>query len=227
MTAQRSMSFVARRVHSLAGLIPLGIFLVEHLITNASVLYGRARFDANVAWIQQMPALRWLELVGIALPLTYHALYGIFVASRAQPNVGRYPHGANWLFLLQRITGLLTFAFVILHLAHFRFAKARGVLDSARFYPAIEALLSTPAYYALYLLGVTSTVFHFANGLRTACETWGLSTTARTRRVVAIVSAGVGVLLWVIAVNTLFHFVLRCGGVLPLPGQHRALFCGE
>lgn len=227
MTVTRSMSFVARRLHSLAGIVPLGIFLTEHLVTNANVLYGRARFDAAVAWIQAMPGLKWLELVGIALPLTYHALYGIFIATRAQPNVGRYPHGANWLFLLQRVTGLFSFVFVLLHLAHFRLAKARGTMDASRFYPAIENLLSSPPYYILYLIGVSSTIFHFANGLRTACETWGIVTTPKARRVVAGVVSVLGVALWLVAVNTLFHFVLRCGGVVPLPGQQRALFCGE
>ena len=182
MSVVRSKSFLARRLHSLAGVVPLGIFLVEHLLTNATVLFGRPRYDAAVAWIQAMPGLLWLELIGIGAPLTYHALYGIFVASRAQPNVGRYPYGANWMFVLQRFTGIVTFVFVLLHLAHFRLAKARGMLDSSRFYPAIESLLSSPPYYILYLVGVTSTIFHFSNGLRTAVDTWGLVVSVKGRQ---------------------------------------------
>ncbi len=33
--------FLLRRLHSLAGLIPVGVFLIFHLFTNASILFDR------------------------------------------------------------------------------------------------------------------------------------------------------------------------------------------
>lgn len=219
-------SFVLRRAHSLAGVVPLGIFLVEHLWTNASALYGRASFDAAVDRIQRLPALVWLEAIGIGLPLTFHALYGVAIARQSRPNNGQYGYSSNWLFLLQRASGLLAFAFVITHLWQFRVAKARGSLDVTQFYATMERLFAQPWWFALYLLGLSATVFHFANGLRTACETWGITTTDRSRKITGAIALAVGLALWALGVNTLYHFALRCGGVLPLPGFDRAALCG-
>lgn len=219
-------SFVLRRAHSLAGVVPLGIFLVEHLLTNASALWGRASFDRAVDRIQRTPGLLWLEALGIGLPLSFHALYGIAVARRSRPNVARYPYGANWLFLLQRASGVLAFAFVLVHLWQFRVAKARSTLDVSQLYAAIDRTFAQPAMFALYLAGLTAAVFHFANGLRTACETWGISTTERARKIAAASALIVGVALWVVGVDTMYHFALRCGGVIPLPGLDRIAVCG-
>jgi succinate dehydrogenase/fumarate reductase cytochrome b subunit (b558 family) len=218
--------FVLRRAHSLAGVVPLGIFLAEHLLTNATALWGRASFDRAVDRIQRAPGLVWLEALGIALPLSFHALYGIAIARNARPNVGRYPYGANWLFVLQRVTGVLAFAFVLAHLWHFRVAKARGTLDVSQFYAEIDRTFAQPAMFALYLAGLTAVVFHFANGLRTACETWGISSTDRARKTAAIAALVVGLSLWGLGVDTMYHFALRCGGVIPLPGLDRLAVCG-
>jgi succinate dehydrogenase / fumarate reductase cytochrome b subunit len=225
-TSPSRRAFALRRLHSLAGVLPLGVFLVEHLLTNGSAVYGRARFDAAVTRIQGIPGLLWLEAVGIFAPLAFHAVYGLFVASRARLNVGRYPHGANWLFALQRASGVLSFAFVLAHLWQFRVAKARGGLDPAQFYTHIEQTLARPPMYVLYLAGMTATVFHFANGLRTAADTWGVAVTPRGRARVAVLAASLGMALWAFGLNTLYHFVLRCGGLLPLPGLDRLAVCG-
>ncbi len=227
MSEERSRaSFVLRRAHSLAGVVPLGIFLVEHLWTNASALYGRASFDRAVERVQRLPALLWLEALGIGLPLCFHALYGVFLARNARPNVGRYPFTANWLFLLQRASGVLAFAFVLVHLWQFRFAKARGTLDVTQFYTTIDRTFAQPSLFALYLLGLTATVFHFANGLRTASDTWGVAVTPRARTIAGVFAFTVGIALWLLGVDTMYHFALRCGGVIPLPGFDRVALCG-
>jgi succinate dehydrogenase / fumarate reductase cytochrome b subunit len=219
-------AFFLRRLHSLAGVLPLGVFLVEHLWTNGSAVYGRARFDDAVTRIQGLPGLPFIEALAIFAPLTFHAIYGLFVASRARLNVGRYPFGSNWLFALQRASGVLSFAFVLAHLWQFRVAKALGRMEPSEFYDHIGRTLASPPLFALYLAGLTATVFHFANGLRTAADTWGLAVTPRRRAVAAILAVAVGCALWAFGVNTLYHFVLRCGGVLPLPGLDRAAVCG-
>ncbi|MDP3277480.1 MAG: succinate dehydrogenase [Deltaproteobacteria bacterium] len=220
-------AFVLRRLHSLAGVLPLGFFLVEHLWTNATMLYGQEAFDGAVARIHRLPGLAWLELLGIFVPLGYHAIYGIFIARKAKLNVGSYPYLGNWLFAIQRVTGVLTLLFVLLHLWQFHIARVRGALEVSALYSAVERTLSTPGMFALYLAGITATIVHFANGLRTAGDTWGLARSARSRRVIAGLALALGVGMWVVGVNTLYHFVLRCGGVLPLPGLNRSVVCGS
>lgn len=227
-TSQRPQRhFLLRRLHALTGVLPIGVFLVAHLFTNASALAGRRAFDHTVGAIQQTPALGAIELFGVLLPLAFHALYGIVIAFEARPNLRAYPFGRHWVFVLQRLTGFIALAFILFHLAQFRVPKLTGTLPWQRFYPALETVLSVPAMFALYVLGVTACVVHFAQGLWLSGNTWGLTATERSMRRSAVICTVFGVILWSVGVNTLVHFFARCGGVLPMPGLHREDGCRD
>jgi hypothetical protein len=60
--------FLIRRLHSLSGLIPVGAYMVVHLLTNASVLESPATFQRNVYTIHSLPLLpdRRRRLAGLA-----------------------------------------------------------------------------------------------------------------------------------------------------------------
>ena len=54
--------FLIRRLHSLSGLIPVGGYMVIHLMTNASVLESPAAFQKNVYTIHSLGSLLpWIE----------------------------------------------------------------------------------------------------------------------------------------------------------------------
>src|SRR5215470_2871935 len=92
------LHFLARRLHSLTGVLPLGVFLVEHFYTNYQAVGegGVERFNDAVKDLQTNPVIVWIEIFGIGLPLLYHAFYGLFIAAEARSNVRRYGFGANW-----------------------------------------------------------------------------------------------------------------------------------
>jgi succinate dehydrogenase/fumarate reductase cytochrome b subunit len=75
-------------VHSLTGVVPVGVFLLAHLWTNAQALSGQSAFDAAVSEIHHLPYLPAIEVFGIFLPLSFHALYGVKLALEAKVNVG-------------------------------------------------------------------------------------------------------------------------------------------
>jgi succinate dehydrogenase / fumarate reductase cytochrome b subunit len=200
--------------------------LLEHLVTNASALYGRRSFLSAVERIQRIPGLLAIEVLGIFVPLAFHGAYGLSIARTARVDLARYPYRSHWLFALQRVSGVIALAFVLVHLWHFRVAKARGALDASQFYAEIDRTFAHPALFAWYLIGLTATVFHFSNGLRTASETWGIAVSTRARKVVALMALTLGGALWVLGVDTMYHFALRCGGLVPLPGIERAQLCG-
>lgn len=216
-----------RRLHSLSGVFPVGVFLVVHLWTNASATGGRAPFDRAVGEIQSIPGLPVVELLGIGLPIAFHALYGVWIALRARHNVLQYPHLRNWMFVLQRATGFVAFAFIALHVAQIRVPKAFGALPASGFYPALQTLLGEPGMFALYLLGVTACVVHFANGLWSASQTWGIASSHVASRRAARMAFALGVVLWLLGVNTLLHFFWRCGGLVPAPPSQRERACRD
>ncbi len=109
-------SYFSRKLHSLLGVIPVGFFLIEHLLTNYSAAKGGPEsFLEHVEWLHSLPLVLALEIFGIWIPLAYHAIYGLYVAYTARNNVNNYGYFRNVMFFLQRVTGVVTFLFVAWH----------------------------------------------------------------------------------------------------------------
>ena len=112
-------SFAIRRLHSLSGLVPVGGYMVIHLLVNASVLNGDTSFQANVADIHKFGALLpVIEWTLIFIPILFHAIVGMVIVAGGLPNTHNYPYGANYRYTLQRVTGVIAFLFIGLHVFH-------------------------------------------------------------------------------------------------------------
>lgn len=200
-----SQSFLARhqfliyRLFSLAGLIPVGAFLVVHLVTNASVLAGPGTFQSRVDMIHSLgPLLVPIEWLFIFLPMLFHAAVGFVIIANGMPNVGSYAYVGNVRYTLQRATGMIAFVFIIWHVTQLHWLGTP--FGGGKFDPhhatssaaiAIRPLLVT----ILYAVGVLSTVFHFSNGLWTLGITWGLWTSPAAMRRANWISIAMGLLL--------------------------------
>jgi succinate dehydrogenase/fumarate reductase cytochrome b subunit (b558 family) len=190
---------------------PVGVFLVSHLWTNAKALGGRQSFDKAVGDINQLPLLPAIELFGIFLPLAYHAIYGVKLAFEGRPNVGLYPFSKNWLYTLQRVTGLVTFVFIGWHLWEFRVQRFLGKMTSEAFYPVLaEGLSSTsagiPVLAIVYLVGIGASAFHFANGLSAFVFGWGVCISKRSRRLLGVFFAVAGLAIFLVGADTALFY---------------------
>ncbi|MEI8255982.1 MAG: succinate dehydrogenase [Deltaproteobacteria bacterium] len=204
-------------MHSLAGVVPLGVFLVEHLWVNAHAVYGRESFNRAVGALQSLPMRVWLEVLCIALPLAFHAISGFVLAPRVSVNVVAHPGVGHWMSLLQRVSGVAALSFMALHFWQYRAQTFMGRLVWRDFYYRLGVDLNRPGIFALYVTGVTASVFHLAHGLWQAGDTWGITVNDLGKRRAAWLWGAVGACLWVLGVNVLMHFALRCGGLLPMP----------
>ncbi|MFM7107131.1 MAG: succinate dehydrogenase [Planctomycetaceae bacterium] len=197
--------FLIYRLFSLAGLVPVGAFLVVHLLTNASVLAGPGVFQSRVDMIHSIgeAALPFVEWAFIFLPMLFHAIVGFIIISNGLPNVGSYPYVGNVRYTLQRATGMIAFVFILAHVAHMH--HMGGWLDPShewlgRFEPeaassSAAVAMQPVAVTILYVIGLLSAVFHFANGLWTLGITWGLWTSPAAMRRANAVSVVVGLVL--------------------------------
>jgi succinate dehydrogenase / fumarate reductase cytochrome b subunit len=200
-----SPSFLARhqflvyRLFSLSGLIPVGAFLVVHLLTNASVLAGPGSFQSRVDLIHSLgPLLVPIEWAFIFLPMLFHATVGFIIIANGLPNVGSYPYVSNVRYTLQRATGMIAFAFIVWHVLQLHWLGTPfggGKFDPHHASSSAAAALQPTIVTILYAVGVLSTVFHFANGLWTLGITWGLWTSPAAMRRASWISVAVGVLL--------------------------------
>jgi succinate dehydrogenase / fumarate reductase cytochrome b subunit len=209
--------FAMRRLHSLTGIVPVGAFLVVHLWTNSKAMLGPASFGHAVEEINHIPFLVVVETLGIFLPLAFHAIYGVVLAFQARPNVGAYGYSRNWMYTLQRVTGIIAFVFIVIHLKDFRVAKALGVMRYEGFFFELSNMLAVRWRALLYLLGTSAAVFHFANGLRTFLWAWGVTVSERSQRFATYASAALGAALWFLGANTILFFAT--GGSMLFPAS--------
>ena len=191
--------------------MPVGIFLIEHLWTNATALRSEQAFDDAVGTLQRLPFLAFIELFGILLPLAFHALYGLVLMRESEPNASRYPYGRNWLYVLQRVTGVLTLVFIGGHLYEYRLQKWLYGMSVASFYPTLAAHLSStwhgvPVLAIAYCLGVAAAVFHFCNGLWGFAASWGVATSQRAQARIGVFAGILGVVLFALGEATVVYF---------------------
>jgi succinate dehydrogenase / fumarate reductase cytochrome b subunit len=230
--------FLGRKLHSLLGVIPLGAFILEHLFTNAFVLGGQGSYDKQVDWLLSLPkpVLYGLEIVFIALPLLFHGLLGLRIVLEGKPNPRQYPYARGVAYAIQRWAGLYLLAFIVYHVwttrftGHFEYPArgpaygadgtllgagvvggAGGTVVASRssiYYFMVAELSGNWLVGAVYLLGVASAAFHFANGLWTFCIAWGITVGERAQRAARFVFHALGAGLLAVGAASVVHLVL-------------------
>ncbi|CAM4373127.1 succinate dehydrogenase cytochrome b558 subunit [Paenibacillus phoenicis] len=199
--------FYSRKLHSLLGVIPLGFFLLEHMITNFSAVEGGSEgFREAVAFLNSLPLVLVLEIFGIWLPLLYHGVYGLYIAFQAKPNNRRFPTERNLRYLLQRITGVIAFVFVIWHVVETRVQVALGNVEHEELGGLMHDIVSNPIFFVLYLIGVVSAAFHFTNGLWSFLVSWGVTVGPRSQRVSSYICMGLFAIVAIMFVWSLIAF---------------------
>lgn len=219
MAIRLSRTFVLRKLHQLSGIFPLGIFLLEHFYTNSKSLTGAADFNNAVKDLQSIPYILFVEIGGIFIPLIYHAVYGLVITAEARPNNLNYPYPRNWFYLIQRITGVILFFFITFHVLNFRFGMIPGLNNQSVATHAGEAFNIVARefhmwpIFVLYMIGITATVWHLANGIWLFLVDWGITIGERAQRLTGYVCIAFGVVLLLVGVNAAVGFI-HDGGLL-------------
>jgi succinate dehydrogenase / fumarate reductase cytochrome b subunit len=221
LTFVQKHEFLLRRLHSLTGLVPVGLYMCVHLATNASILNGVEAFQNAVYAIHSLGrALVFVEWGFIFLPLLFHAIFGVYIAWSGQFNTGRYPLNKNWRYVAQRISGLIAFVFIFAHVAHMHgwfhigfWEKLMHSVGLAQFRAynagstAALAMQGNLLWPALYAVGIVASVFHFANGLWTMGITWGVWISPQAQKRADRLIWGLGALVLVIGFSALGGFM--------------------
>jgi succinate dehydrogenase / fumarate reductase cytochrome b subunit len=214
-----SRNFILRKLHQLSGIVPLGIFLLEHFYTNSKALTGAADFNSAVVDLQSIPYILFIEIGGIFIPLIYHAVYGLVITVEARPNNLAYPYPRNWFYLIQRITGFILFLFITFHVLNFRFGLIPGLnRTSVAHHPELAFDIVAREFnmipiFIIYMIGIAATVWHLANGIWLFLVDWGITIGERAQRLAGYACVAFGVLLLLVGVNAAVAFI-HPGGLL-------------
>lgn len=202
--AKQDSSFVNRRLHSLLGVLPLGVFLVQHLIVNHQATVSVERFNWAAGIMGQLPFVIFLEVFIIYIPILFHGVYGIYIAFTAKNNVGSYSSFRNWMFVLQRFSGIIAFIFIAVHVFQTRVQVFFGAEVN---FDMVANIVTNPFWFAFWLIGIVATIFHFANGIWSFMVTWGITQSPRSQKIMAYVSFAIFVVISVIGIQALFAFI--------------------
>jgi succinate dehydrogenase / fumarate reductase, cytochrome b subunit len=182
LRAGEGNSFFWRKLHSLTGIVPIGAFLIEHIISNFEILNGPVAYGKQVLFLNSLPLVRVLEWVFIFIPIAYHALYGLFIAFRGRVSVNVYPWASNWMYLSQRVTGIIAFLYIIQHLWRQRFTGVSLPEHPGAAFHKVQVELSNPIMLAIYVVAMIATTWHFAYGIRLFAAKWGITPGEKARK---------------------------------------------
>jgi succinate dehydrogenase / fumarate reductase cytochrome b subunit len=225
-------SFLLRRLHSLSGLVPIGAFLCFHLFENLKALQGADAYSEGVQHLNAMlprPYFLMVEAGTIAVPILFHALYGLYIAGTGKANYSQYAYSSNLAYWVQRISGYVAFLYLLVHVGVLRFAVSFGGQHLAPYrgpkggqlnlitYEDVAAHLGNPNHqmfdtwlagnhmFAFYLVGTVLTIYHVTNGLNGFAWTWGLAVGRVAQQRVRIFAWGLFAVLTFACLNVLFQ----------------------
>jgi len=201
--------FLIYRLFSLAGLIPIGAYVVMHLAVNSTVLAGAAMYQNQVDKIHALgdTSVVILEWTFIFIPIIFHALVGLWIISGGLPNTAAYPYGPNIRYTLQRATAIVVAMFIVFHIwqmHHLGRGLGGGKFDVDHAASSAAIAIDPLLMKIIYTVGTLCAVYHLTNGIWTFGITWGLWTSDRAQRRAGYFCAAFGVLIAMFGMGSLY-----------------------
>lgn len=167
------------------------LFLIVHAYVNSMIFVGKDAFNSAADFMGTTIAIRILE-VGLFAGLLLHIVQGYMLAQKnSSTRKVRYAVKAGnktsaWYSRSMSLLGTIILIFLIVHIAHF-WVPSRITMDldetrlvngreSHDLYQRMLEVFENPLVVVLYLLGVSSLLWHLVHGFYSAFQTMGLTT---------------------------------------------------
>ena len=209
LRANQGHSFLWRRLHSLSGIIPIGAFLIEHIVSNFETWNGPLAYAQQVKFLNSLPLVRILEWTFIFIPLAFHAFYGLFIAFRGRVNVNVYPWASNWMYVSQRVTGIIAFVYIVQHVWRQRFSGISLPENPGAAFHKVQVELSNPWMLAIYVIAMIATTWHFAYGIWLFAAKWGITPGEKARKRFGYICTAFGFALCIMGLTSIYAVVWK------------------
>jgi succinate dehydrogenase / fumarate reductase cytochrome b subunit len=202
---KRDRQFLWLRIHSLSGVVPVGLFVLMHFYTNAFSTRGAEAYNARLRSLEALPFEGLFQFLFIYAPIVFHAALGIVITLRGGANVRAYPYLGNWRYLLQRLSGIGVLLFVGAHVYKTQVEPWMGgfAIDFAH----MQEAMGEPLTFGVYVLGILGTAYHLANGLWTFCITWGITVSRGSQRRLTVAVVILFLLIFLAGLNNMMGFL--------------------
>jgi succinate dehydrogenase / fumarate reductase cytochrome b subunit len=194
------------RLHALLGAVPLTGFLVFHTVETRTLVRGPRAFEATWSGTSGAVAVV-LEALLVVLPLVLHAALGVRQALRRIPEERCAAYGGRGFAWLQRATGVIALAFVLVHVSQTWLPTLRGA-TAVDVHEGLRSTLGAPVYLAAYAVGITALCYHVAQGLAAAAVTLRIVDSEAGARAARLVGMSIAVFVWAVSLNSISHFAV-------------------
>ncbi|RMH40235.1 MAG: succinate:quinone oxidoreductase [Deltaproteobacteria bacterium] len=162
------------------------LFVIAHMLGNLQVFLGPSAINGYAHSLRMMPGLLWTARIGLLVAVVLHIVSGIRVtslnrAARPERYRGRQYRAATMASRSMPVSGLVIFAFVAYHLAHYtlmwvnpEFKTFTDDLGRHDVYRMVVTGFSNKGVAALYIIAVGLLCSHLAHGIPSFFQTLGL-----------------------------------------------------
>ena len=195
-----------KRLQVWTGVLPIGLFLFSHLVTNARAIAGAEAFDRAAHAIWRIPYLAAIEIGLIAVPMLLHVTLGIALGLSPQAAGDRGGYPRPWMLLAQRATGFFLVVYVVFHVSATRLSIAR-LSGEQDLFDLMARQLANPGVLAFHVAGVLAASFHFGNGWVALAGPWGLNAGPRAQALAGTLGLAASIVLSLVGLVALLAFV--------------------
>lgn len=201
---------LASRVHAALGAFPLGIYLLLHVVETWPALLGRFAWNARMHTTAS-PTWLALKVALVLLPLVVHGGLGFrrVVLRRHEPPLadGLAPYASPGLRTFQAVTGVVTAAYLCVHLAELTAPIWRGGAPE-QLYETLSIRAGTPLSITLVSIGLAAVCFHAGQGVPAALVTLGLVRRAGQLLVARVLVGLLALTVWLALLDVTSHFAV-------------------
>lgn len=171
----------SKAVVGITGLLLTG-FVLAHLSGNLLVFAGPEALNTYSAGLKKLGGLLWVARIGLLITLVIHLKLALTLNiknSQARPQAYACRNYSTATFASRYMvhTGIMIFAFVCYHLAHYTFRIAStdvNAVPAEDVYGMIIAGFSNPVVSGFYILAMAALALHLRHGVSSAFQSLGL-----------------------------------------------------
>lgn len=161
------------RTQAVSGLV-FAVFLVLHLATSVSALFGERAYDGTIAVMRSYYRLAVVEIVGVLGAALVHATCGVLRALRRRRDRRGKPMLVPWRIRLHRYAG---YTMLLVFVGHVIATRAPSLLYgmSPNFAFLNFSMVTVPAFfYPYYAIFVAAGGYHLVHGVIAALRSLGV-----------------------------------------------------
>jgi succinate dehydrogenase / fumarate reductase cytochrome b subunit len=164
----------------------LWVFVIIHMLGNLQIFLGPEKINAYAAILKVTPALLWSARIGLLFIATLHVVAAtqLVLANRRARPIGykfKKPVASTFANRTMWITGLIIFAFILFHLAHFtfgwvnpQFLRLEDAEGRHNVYRMMVNGFSNPLISIFYIISMGLLLSHLSHGVSSLFQSLGL-----------------------------------------------------